>query len=236
LALLSSSLAVAEPTPYEAEYGVYRNNKRIARATIKLEQTGDHSYRYSRHAKGVKGLARFLKFKETETADFELLGGSYRPLSYQSELRSTGRKRHWQAEFDWEVNSISGNKDGDSFEIEAEPAVQDPATLQMTLRDALSRNLLPLEFRMLDGNAIEDQKFVSETEDGHKTQIGCTDTVKVDRVRENSNRYTTAWYATSADYITIRLDHGKRGDTNNSMRLERLTVDGEAVSFDGECL
>ena len=234
--LLAASATAGPPVDYVAEYGVYRNNKRIARATIKLETTGDNHYKYSRHSKGVKGLARLLNFSETEVAEFELTDGVYRPHSYQSGMRSTGRKRNWQASFDWEHNRISGTKDGEVFDIESEAGLHDPATLQLTLRVALNRQQEPLEFRMLDGNTIEDRKFVSELDDGHKTSIGCTDTVKVDRVRANSNRYTTAWHATTADYIMVRLDHGKRGDDKNSMRLERLTIAGETVTFDGECV
>lgn len=234
--LLAANAAVATPPlPYEAEYGVYRNDKRIARATVKLEQIGDHLYRYSRHSKGVKGLARLLNFTETETAEIELVDGSYRPKSYQSSIKSTARKRIWQAAFDWQQNRVTGNKNGEHFEIETESGLQDPASLQLTLRNALSRDGRVLEYRMLDGAVIETMQFSSEDEQEFNTQIGCTDTVKVERIRANSKRYTTAWYASSAEYVLVRLDHGKTGEARNSMRLERLIIDGKPITFDGQC-
>jgi hypothetical protein len=88
---------------------------------------------------------------------------------------------------------------------------------------------------MLDGAVIKDTKFSSAEVKGLNTNIGCTDTVKVDRIRANSKRYTTAWYATTAEYTLVRLDHGKHGEARNSMRLERLTIDGKAVTFDDAC-
>lgn len=233
--LAANVVSAAPPVPYEAEYGVYRNDKRIARATVKLEQIGDHLYRYSRHSKGVKGLARLLNFTETETAEIELVDGSYRPKSYQSKIKSTGRKRNWQAVFDWQQNSVTGSKDGEPFEIATESGLQDPASLQLTLRDALGRDGQALEFRMLDGAVIQTRQFSSEDEQGFNTHIGCTDTVMVDRIRANSSRYTTAWYASSVEYVLVQLDHGKKGDARNSMRLERLTIDGKAVTFDDVC-
>ena len=235
LLLAINTAVAASPLPYEAEYGVYRNNKLIARATVKLEQTGDHKYRYSRQSEGSRGLAALLNVSDSETAEFEYLDGAYRPNSYQTKNRVAGRKRGWHADFDWQQNKITGIKDGESFELETEPGLQDPGSFRLTLHDALSEGLQSLEVRMLDGAEIDDRKFSFNVANGFTTSIGCTDTVRVDRIRVNSKRYTTSWHAPSAGYTLVRLDHGKRGDKTNSMRLERLTIDGETVTFDEPC-
>ena len=233
--LIATSAAAAPPDPYEAEYGVYRNGKRIGRATAKLELTGDHKFRYLRTSKGTKGLAALMNTSDSETAEFEYVDGEYRPVHYETRNSVAGRKRGWQADIDWQQNKITGRDDGEEFELEAEPGLQDPGSFQLTLHDTLDAGEQSFEIRMLDGAEIQDRKFVAEDVDGFTTSIGCTDTIKVDRVRENSKRYTTAWYAPSAGHTLVRLDHGKRGDKTNSMRLERLTIDGKAITFEGEC-
>jgi len=234
--LLTSSIALAEPPSlFAAEYGVYRNGKRIGKTAIELEQTSETHYRYTRRSKGVKGLARLLRIAESETAEFELIDGGFRPLSYQASNKVAGRKRGWQAVYDWQQNTISGVDDGEQFQLDAEPGLQDPVSLQFTLIEALRNNRHQHEFRVLDGAAIEDRQFSSEAVTGYTTALGCTDTVRVDRIRANSRRYTTAWHAPAAAYTVVRLDHGKRGDDSNSMRLEHLSIDGEVITFDDEC-
>ncbi len=235
-ALLGCSTSLAEPPlPFEAEYGVYRNEKRIARATVKLELVGEALYRYSRHSKGVKGLAALFNFSETETAEFTLLDGGFRPGHYQSGTRFAGRRRGWQAEFDWQKKTVSGVEDGDPFELETESGLHDPASLQFALINAFRTGQQPLEFRILDGAAIEDHKFGFEPVKGYSTALGCADGVKAERIRVNSSRYTTSWHASSAAFTLVRLDHGKHGEANNSLRLERLNIDGQTITFDDEC-
>ena len=235
-ALLSCNALYAQPpAPYEAEYNVYRNGKRIGRASITLETTGDGVFRYSRHSKGEKGLAAFLNTSETETAEFEADNGSYRPKNYYSRLKVAGRKRGWEAQFDWQESRITGNTRDAQFDLATEPGLLDPVSLQFALIDALAEDHRPLEFRVLDGAKIEERKFTAAPAAGIKTALGCTDSIKVDRVRVNSTRYTTSWHAVAAAYIPVRLDHGKHGDKTNSLRLERLSIDGKAITFSDTC-
>jgi hypothetical protein len=221
--------------PYEAEYGVYRNSKKIARATITLEKTGDHLYRYSRVSKGTKGLAALLNAADNESAEFEYVGGEFRPKTYQTQNRVAGRKRGWQANFDWQKFTVSGIDDNEPFELETETGLQDPATFQLTLIQALNGGHQSIDADILDGADITERKYTFSAAKDLSTPIGCTSAIKVDRIRANSNRYTTSWHAPSAGYTVVRLDHGKKGDKTNSMRLERLTINGEAVTFDDEC-
>jgi hypothetical protein len=233
--LCHSAVVAAAPAPFDAEYGVYRDGKRIGRASIKLEAAGDGLYRYSRNSKAVKGLAKFLNTSETETAEFELLNGGFRPQRYYSRIKVAGRKRGWQAEFDWQQNRIAGSSEDGPFELATEAGLRDPVTRQVTLMDALAEERQTLEFRVLDGPVIEDRNFKSEAAPGYTTAIGCTDAVKVDRIRPGSNRYTTSWHVSSAAFTLVRLDHGKRGEKSNSMRLERLSIDGKVITFADEC-
>ena len=123
-------------------------------------------------------------------------------------------------------DQITGSDDDIPFTLQTEPGLQDPATAQQTIIKAIESGKTDMVFRILDGDTVEDRRFETSKITGFRTELGCVDAVKVERIRDNSKRYTIAWYAPGAGYALLRLDHGKQAEDDNSLRIKRLVVDG----------
>ena len=223
------------PLPFSAEYDVYRNGKKIAQSVIELTRTVDDQYRYTLETRGKKGLARMLGATDSETASFVWRNGRLVPSVYQSSNKVGPRTRSWQANFDWQSGIVSGTNNDTPFELPLDKPVLDPVTLKFSLMNAAAHGSTEMNYQLLDKDHIELHKYQATSEQPLQTTIGCTASIKIDRIREQSTRYTSTWLAPKLGYNLVRLDHGKRDGNQMSMQITRLTIDGQVVELQSEC-
>ena len=67
------------------------------------------------------------------------------------------------------------------------------------------------------------------------TALGCLQAQRVERIRENSKRYTRVWYAIELGYVAVRLEHGKYDGDHMEMRIESLQLDGKTIEPGSIC-
>jgi hypothetical protein len=88
---------------------------------------------------------------------------------------------------------------------------------------------------MVEEDKIDEQNFRILDPERMETSLGCLRTVVVEKIRENSKRYTRAWHAPELDFIEVRMEHGKTDGNHLEMRITELTVDGVAVQPSPGC-
>ena len=223
------------PLPFSAEYDVYRNGKKIAQSVIELSRTANGQYSYSLETRGKKGLARLLGATDSESASFGWGDDRLTPISYQSSNKVGPRKRSWQASFDWQAGTVTGAKDDTGFELPLTNQALDPVTLKFSLMDATAHGSRAMSFTLLDKDHFEQHNYQAAAEQPLQTAIGCTAGIKIERIREQSTRYTTTWLAPQLAYNLVRLDHGKRDGDQMSMQITRLMIDGQPVDLPPDC-
>ncbi|MGK2926946.1 MAG: DUF3108 domain-containing protein, partial [Lysobacterales bacterium] len=216
--------------PYSARYAIYRNGKLTGKMEISLERHGERWILRS-EGSGTHGLARILAARDIEDVSGHVVDGRFRPDRYQRHTRVAGMDDRWTTDFDWDQRSVSvvHDKDDPVALDMGERGVGDaldPLSLKLALRYRLSRQEPELRFQMVEEEVIDEQNFRVLPGEWLETSLGCLRTTPVEKIRENSTRYTRAWHAPELDFIEVRLEHGKTGGNHLEMRITELTLDG----------
>jgi hypothetical protein len=232
--MLPAVAGAEEPGSYEARYSAYRNDKFVGENRVKLELDGDQWTMLS-EARGTRGLARLLKLKDTEKSSGKLEEGNYLPSTYRHHTSAVGIERGWSAEFDWDAAIVRTEPDDGDFSLPLENGTLDPLSLDMALRRALPENVVEWQGRMVSEDEIKVHRYRISAPESLTTALGCLQAQRVERIRENSKRYTRVWYAIELGYVAVRLEHGKYDGDHMEMRIESLQLDGKTIEPGSIC-
>jgi len=215
--------------PYGARYAVYRNGKLTGKADVTLQRHGERWVIRS-EGSGTHGLARILAARDDEEVSGRLSEGHFRPERYTRHTRVAGIGDHWQVTFDWAAGRVSIVHDRDDpLVLEMVGQSLDPLSLKLEMRRRLSQPGSPLQFQMVEEDEIDEQNFRLLPVEWMETSLGCLRTVPVEKIRENSKRYTRVWHAPDLEFIEVRVEHGKLGGNNLEMRITELTLGKDEV-------
>lgn len=220
--------------PYSARYSVYRNDKLQARSEFQFQHQ-DNRWTMKNESIGTHGMARFLKFRDYEFAEGEINGDQFRPLSYVHDLKWIGPNQSSAAEFDWEGKTVTVSNDGETLTLDLVDGAIDPMSLQLAIRRELASAQPRLEFMLVEKDEIEAQVFRALPPERLETSLGCLDTIAIEKVRENSRRFTRFWFARELGYIPVRMEHGKVDGDRMELRITELQVAGANIEPQPGC-
>jgi len=214
---------------YEARYAIYRNGKLAAKAEFSLQRLTQGQWVMKTESSGTHGLARLLRLKDTESVEGQLDDGRFRPRLFTHHTRVAGIDNIWQASFDWLNRSVVVMQGDEETKMPLAEDALDGLSLKLEMQRRLREDEDNLTFYLLDEDEISEQKFRLLQPEQLETSLGCLETLPVERVRENSSRYTRAWHAPELEYITVRMEHGKKGGDHMEMRITSLTLGDKSV-------
>lgn len=215
--------------PYSARYALYRNGKLSGKLDVTLRREGP-GWVLSSEGKGTHGLARILAARDNEKVTGNLQMGHFRPQQYTRHTRMATLDDHWSFEFDWSGRQVSIVHDrGDPLVLEMAGDPLDPLSLKLEMRQRLQEVQPLLRFQMVEEDEIGEQTFRLLPGEWMETSLGCLATTPVERVRQNSTRYTRAWHAPDLDNIEVRMEHGKIGGNHFELRITELSIEGVEV-------
>ena len=61
------------------------------------------------------------------------------------------------------------------------------------------------------------------------TPIGCLETTRVKRIRENAKRTSLVWYANDYNYVPVLMQHSKKNGNGLNLQIISLEVAGKPV-------
>lgn len=237
LLLTSGSLMANGLQQYEARYAVYRNGKLAGKAEFTFGRNGeDGRWQIRSEAAGTHGLARLLRARDIEYAEGTILEGRFRPDEFMHHSSVAGIDDRWTADFDWEHGLVKIEEGRERRQFELSKGVVDGLSLKLEIQRRLRAGQEDLNFRMVDDDEIEQQNFRQLQPERLETSLGCLETVPVERVREGSTRYTRSWHAPELGYVTVRMEHGKKGGDHLEMRITELVLDGETITPQAGCM
>ena len=222
------ALAETVLEPYSARYALYRNGKLQARSEFLFQQEAG-TWIIKSESTGTHGMARFMKFRDFEYVEGELDESGFRPHRYVHDLKWIGPNQNSSAVFDWENNQVEVTHKGDTRILELVEDAVDPMSLQLELRQRLANPDLGFEFMLVEDDEIELQKFRPLPAEQMETSLGCLDTIPVEKVRENSTRFTRSWHASDHLFIPVRMEHGKTDGDHMELRITELMIAGEVI-------
>jgi len=234
-AIVSASSAMAAAAhEFRAEYQVLVDGKPRLEITIKMSRQGDF-WVLNSEGRGTKGLARMLGVSSAETSRIERVGDTFRPIEFSHHSRVAGRDERWSAGFDHGENQVQLIHEEGTSVFEISPGTWDPLSLTLELRHRLAAGETDFEVRVADEDEIDSHRYRAGAPRQLKTSVGCLAVIELERVRENSSRYSRGWYAVEYGFMPVRIQHGKTGGKDFDMRIRQLVIASEDVQAPQSC-
>ncbi len=220
--------------PFEAVYAVTINGKPRLETRISLVKQ-DEQWLLMSTSKGTRGLPRILKAGSTERSSGQWNKGLFQQVDYSQRSKIAGKKDQWTAQFDWPNGQVTTRHEKGESVLPINAGTADPLTLSLVLREQLEQGLTHFFVEVVDEEEIDRYEFKAGKATRLQTSLGCYQVIPLERVRQNSKRYSAGWYATSLAYIPVRISHGKKGGKEYEMRITSLVLDGEPVPAAPDC-
>ena len=220
--------------PFQAVYEVTIDGKARMETRISLVKQ-DEQWLLKSESKGTHGMARLLNAGSSERSLVDWNNEGFQQVEYIQSSKIAGKKDHWTAHFDWSNGRVTTRHEKGESILPVNAGTADPLTLSLVLREQLKQGLTHFFVEVIDEEEIKQYEFSAGKATRLQTSLGCYEVIRLERVRENSKRYSAGWYATSLAFIPLRIRHGKKGGKEYEMRITSLVLDGEAVSVAPDC-
>jgi hypothetical protein len=203
-----SLLTYADPlNSYHATYSAEFNGMEIE-ATHRLEQLESGQYRETLKARNILG-------KIDEQALFSISEKQQIiPQEYRYQRSLIGIKRSESQIFDWPNKTVEYSKDDKTKSVAIDSGLLDVITHKLQLRRDLQSGKEILSYPVISRGKLKQYVYQVIANEVLETAIGPLNTVKVQRVREDSKRQTIIWLATDWDYLAVRLEQKENGDSH----------------------
>lgn len=220
--------------PFTARYKASANGL-TANATRSLTTLDDGVLLLSNELQATvlgQEIARLRQRSEFHVNGEQLISKNY---TYQvSGITSDQRS----IEFDWQSRTALSREDDEQWRVPLTLDAYDPLSHQFALSQTLrlhgidpagSETPGQFAFDVVDGDKIETHLYQFLGEEVLQTPLGTVNSVKLERVRENSSsRSTLIWLAPDWDYLLARIEQVNGSGLQIKLELESATV-GERV-------
>ena len=212
------------PAEFRAEYvAEYRGLPVRARGIRELIRLEDGRYRLTSSAKSM-----FIKI--SETSEFVLDGDTLLPADYQYTRTGIGKNKSESSHFNWEDGELLAN--GETFELSdsAFDKLSYQYQLQRDVAEAIQSGKVQevLEYTVTDEANSKQYRFEIVGKEAIDTPLGELMTVRVDRIREGSDRQTSFWLAVDHEFLLVRLEQIE-DDKGFELNLDAATINGVAL-------
>ena len=217
LLAFSATLAATELAPFHAEYELsYAIFSADVSFDLRRDDTPGH-YVYKVTTK-ARGLAKaILRRKAIEKSHFSISDEHILPARYQLDDGLGGVENKTYITFVWGAGKAYSQHEGADLTIPIEAGTLDRLSADINVIMSLRAGNEPGSYPILDGEDIDIYEFKRVGEERLKVPAGTFNTVKFRRQRRGSSRSTLIWFAPEQDYLPVRIDQQKDGETSVTM-------------------
>lgn len=234
-ASVATAGGTALPAPlagFEAKYRV--SNGTITLGTTRIElQPHERGWRYRSvtEATGLVGLV--VQGQAVDSTLLEPHGDWLRPVRYRH-LEPDGED-DVTVEFDWDRGRATARHAQGERELALEAGTVDGFSATLRLARALADGAERLAMATIDDKGErEELVFRRAGRERIEVPLGTFDTVRVDRVRRNSDRETITWLAPALSWVAVRIDQREDGELEGRLVLTDLAGDAaDGLARDG---
>ena len=203
---ISSALATEMQT-YSANYSAKFNGMEIE-AHHQLTQLDSGKYRQTLKASNVLGNIN-------EQAVFKLVSSTeVVPINYSYKRSLLGSKRAEKQVFDWTNHQVQYSKKDRETTIPVKLGYLDIITQRLQLRLDLQAGKEHFSYPVISRGKLKLYDYEIVSYGILDTAIGPLNTVQVQRIRKDNKRQTKIWFATDWDYLAVKLELIKDGDSH----------------------
>ncbi len=203
LLLLNGISLAAAPDEFTVNYDArYRGLRALA--TISLAQQEDGAY-LARSLIAIKLLGATVTSID-ESSLFDWVNERPQPRCYDF-IQSGLGKRQRSIRFDWEQNLAQAQVNDQLTELPLTTLTLDEMSMYSLIKQAISEGEQDIYFNVIDRNQVEEYHYRLIGEESVTSPVGTFSALKVERVRENSERETLIWFSPSHDMLLIKISH-----------------------------
>jgi hypothetical protein len=211
------------PQPFTARYEVtYRG---INAGSLRMAFKGDAdsgNFVYETRAEPTF-LARLVVSGDAlERSVMEINADGVRPISWKLDDAKAGNKRDGTLHFDWHQKTVSGEIEGKSISLPAEPHLQDRLSVQIDVMTKLQRGQEPGTIPLIDDERIKQYSYTRGATGSLDTSLGPLETVIYESTRPGSKRVSRVWHAPRLGYLPVRAEQIRKGKVETVMVLKSM--------------
>jgi len=225
LMMLSELSIAAPPLPFSAFYNArFQGFKAVAE--ISLTQLNDSDY----VAYTTIKIRLFGATVSTirELSEFDWHDDAPRPHHYEY-IQSGIGGRSRTADFDWQSNLAIATVRNQSVELKLDDGTLDELSMYTYLKQELNKGYNDIYFPLVRRNTIEEYHYRIVGEEDVATESGIFSAIKVERIRENSDRLTQLWFAKNHDMLLVKLFQRAPDGDEFEISLRSAQINGEIV-------
>lgn len=148
---------------------------------------------------------------------------------YTYERNIFGIKKNESLTYDRAAGVANYQKKKKQRQVKLDSDYLDKLTYQIQLQRDLIRGKTPLQYQVIDRGKIKQYNFEIMGEEIVDTALGPINTVKVHRVRKDSDRETYLWFAPQMNYLLVQIWQNEDGD-DHRITLKEGTVDNKPIT------
>jgi hypothetical protein len=226
LALLCSSALALPLQPYEISYQTKARGFTI-NTVRKLENTGT--------VFELSQIAGTMMMQTSEKSIFSVNSkGIFTPHSFTYQRKILGNNKFQNTDFKPKKKIATYQQKG---EAAVQVAIPDSIYDIFSYQEKLRLNLInskgktgELSFKVLERNRIRDYQFRIIGSEWIKTSQGYMDTLKIERVRENSAKKTITWLAKDWGYVVVKVQHKEEGEPEYHLNMVQGALDKKNIT------
>lgn len=216
-AAAQSQAATATPmalAPFTGTYQVFRDDKPLGRATMRLVNTSGNRWRIDLGILGTRGLAGLAGINIQQSTVFDVVGGQYRPITQATVRHALFRTRKTTGTYDWSKGTATWSGDIKASRRDRGIALQAGDMSGLLINLALVRDARPgatLHYRFVDDGRMRPHEYVvSAGPEGVQAGDIGYEAHRIDRVRSGDDR-TVVWVARDVP-LPVRIHMQDGGD------------------------
>lgn len=197
--------AADAPLPdFEVHYNLRYENLRVGEAVYRLERRDD-GFHYESRSQPVGITAWLRKDRVHERSWWTWHDGHIRPLQYHYQRTGGRTDRNAELIFDWQELRVENRVEGHPWQMDIPAHALDKMVVTLALMRDLENGARDVEYAIADGGTLKTYRFRVVGEETVETPAGTFETVKLERLREDSQRYTALWCAPDLHYLPVKL-------------------------------
>jgi hypothetical protein len=196
---------------YTATYRVEYKGKEAGVSDWSVRDLGNGRYEFL--ARIVpKGMLKLVRPKPTiERSQFQVEGGSLRPLEYWYEDGSRSGEDNWHLVFDWERRVATVSTAEARRELSVPDGALDIGTLKAAVMHDFATKGAPGPYQIADEDSVGAYEYTDGGPATIETGVGPLATQLFVQRRAGSSRSTWLWAAPTLAFLPVRIEQ-RRGD------------------------
>jgi len=221
-----AALTETRPTPYVAQYRAFYKGRDVGSTqfSVRYDAASD-TFSYTSQTR-LKGLYKFVSPKPiVDQSSFQFVEGRILPIEFRHEDGSRSGDENQRIQFDWGNGTAILSGEHGTTEVGLMPGIVDRASLQIVLKTDLANGLPLTQYTVADDDTLKTYHFALQGDKTVETPIGKFEVVSYLQQRTGSSREMVFDFAPDLDYLPVRIEQFRDGESQSAFTLISFASD-----------